>query len=78
MRDTNVAIVEIEEAKQLKCSDVANSIKLLRTARTRCLGAFSKCKKAEDATVGLIKECSKGEVKSKAGNGTLMDKLCQS
>jgi len=69
---------EIEVAKQLKCSDVANSIKLLRTARTRCLGAFSKCKKAEDATVGLIKECSKGEVKSKAGNGTLMDKLCQS
>ena len=43
----------------------------VKDEKDRCLGAFGICKKAEDAAVGLIHTCIKGEVKTLTADGRL-------
>ena len=44
----------------------------VKKEKDRCLKAFSECKKAEDAAVGLIHTCIKGEVKTLTADGRLV------
>ena len=49
----------VEDTKALKCSAV-DEFNKLRDAKNECLDKFKACKKAEDASVGLIHVCNGG------------------
>ena len=51
-----------------KADDTAKAVK---EAKKKCIEAFSVCKKAEDAAVGLIHTCMAGEVKNISATGRL-------
>ena len=59
----------ITEAKKEGCS-AEQTAKDVKAAKNRCFKAFSACKKAEDAAVGLIHTCMAGEVKNISATGT--------
>jgi len=63
------AAIGITEAKKEGCS-AEQTAKDVKAAKNRCFKAFSACKKAEDAAVGLIHTCMAGEVKNISATGT--------
>jgi len=63
------AAIGIVAAKKEGCS-AEQTAKDVKAAKNRCFKAFSACKKAEDAAVGLIHTCMAGEVKNISATGT--------
>ena len=59
---------DITAAKKQKCQakPTADAVK---KAKGGCITAFVSCKKAQDAAIGLINTCMKGEVKNITSNG---------
>merc|ERR1719278_627302 len=53
------AVELVNEAKAASCS-AKSSFDTIKASRDNCLGNFSACKKAEDASVGLIHSCNGG------------------
>jgi len=62
------AAIGITEAKKEGCS-AESTAKAVKKAKQKCIAAFGKCKKAEDAAVGLIHTCMAGEVKNISATG---------
>merc|ERR1711892_1021218 len=66
------AAIGIVKAKEAGCKDnAADTAKAVKAAKNKCISAFSVCKKAEDAAVGLIHTCMAGEVKNISATGRL-------
>merc|ERR1711892_755067 len=66
------AAIGIVKAKEAGCKDnAADTAKAVKAAKNKCILAFSVCKKAEDAAVGLIHTCMAGEVKNISATGRL-------
>merc|ERR1711892_824493 len=62
------AAIGIKIAKKAGCS-ASDTSKQVKAAKNKCIAAFSKCKKAEDAAVALIHTCMAGEVKNISATG---------
>jgi hypothetical protein len=58
--------ITIARSEGCKADSTAKAVK---AAKNKCVAAFSVCKKAEDAAVGLIHTCMAGEVKNISATG---------
>jgi hypothetical protein len=63
------AAIGIVIAKDAGCTkESSKQAKAVKKQKTKCISAFSKCKKAEDAAVALIHTCMSGEVNTNASS----------
>merc|ERR1712106_764233 len=65
------AAIGIKIARKAGCS-ASDTSKQVKAAKNKCIAAFSKCKKAEDAAVALIHTCMAGEVKNISATGRML------
>merc|ERR1712037_444696 len=63
------AAIGITIAKEAGCTkESSKQAKAVKKQKEKCIKAFSKCKKAEDAAVALIHTCMSGEVNTNASS----------
>merc|ERR1711936_12424 len=63
------AAIGIQIAKDEGCTkESSKQAKAVKKQKEKCIKAFSKCKKAEDAAVALIHTCMSGEVNTNASS----------